>query len=565
MPLKLPEIEYARGVPTVDRGAFERTGAAAERLSGVIAEGLTAMGRTLVKTQAQKASANLAEGLAALETDLSSRRYVSTQWVREQLGPAVDSLPEPVRAQLTRKAEDGTELERDDIPTWVVSGLLYDKRARELIREASKGIEGQGWQAEFQNAATQDLISRRAAVARDSMAAMVVDQQQTQKSTVQQYVRLGLHERALEVIDSSSVWTPGEKALLREDVLKDSAVDDLIARAEETARGIEEAHPGDPQAAMKAAQAIPGELGVKVQLRVAERDRHREEAQNDEVRDRKGRLELGVRTSQLVSVRQLEQLEDYRRLPEWAQADIVAIMGSVAEQRLRLSQLSSEKEWQQELSRFQGLSDREKVQSWPAYQAKVPFAYSGQFAQVYQTATTRLTNAWDTEDVQKTFDLAAGVMKWTGPKKVWAEKVRERGRRWYDAETRRRNGIPPTQPEAAKWLAEQLQFGDQNGDAFGGGSDVLRFEAEAEAERRGEPVKFVPFNPEKQKYAPAALLLRGGAPAAQPPAAAPAAAPVPAAAPARPAAGTRARSDELGLPPGGVFEMQANGKWKRVQ
>jgi hypothetical protein len=565
MPLKLPEIEYARGVPTVDRGAFERTGAAAERLSGVIAEGLTAMGRTLVKTQAQKASANLAEGLAALETDLSSRRYVSTQWVREQLGPAVDSLPEPVRAQLTRKAEDGTELERDDIPTWVVSGLLYDKRARELIREASKGIEGQGWQAEFQNAATQDLISRRAAVARDSMAAMVVDQQQTQKSTVQQYVRLGLHERALEVIDSSSVWTPGEKALLREDVLKDSAVDDLIARAEETARGIEEAHPGDPQAAMKAAQAIPGELGVKVQLRVAERDRHREEAQNDEVRDRKGRLELGVRTSQLVSVRQLEQLEDYRRLPEWAQADIVAIMGSVAEQRLRLSQLSSEKEWQQELSRFQGLSDREKVQSWPAYQAKVPFAYSGQFAQVYQTATTRLTNAWDTEDVQKTFDLAAGVMKWTGPKKVWAEKVRERGRRWYDAETRRRNGIPPTQPEAAKWLAEQLQFGDQNGDAFGGGSDVLRFEAEAEAERRGEPVKFVPFNPEKQKYAPAALLLRGGAPAAQPPAAAPAAAPVPAAAPARPAAGTRARSEELGLPPGGVFEMQANGKWKRVQ
>jgi hypothetical protein len=566
--LKLPEIEYGRGVPSVGN-AYERTGAAAQRFSGVVAEGLAAMGRELVKTQAQKATADLHEGLAALENDLSSQRYVSVDFVRKELGSSFESLPPEVRAQLVRKQQgengDTTDVDLEEVPTWVVAGALYEKRSKELIRAASQKITGQGWQAEFQNAALSDLVSRRAKVAHDAASAMMADQQQTQRATIQQYVRLGAHDRALEVIERSAVFTPGEKALLVEDVLKVRKEDDLIARAEKAAREIEAAHAGEPQAAMKAAQDVPGELGVKVQQRVAERDRLREEAQNDEVRDRKGRLELGVRTSQLVSVRQLEQLEDYRRLPEWAQADIVAIMGSVAEQRLRLSQLSSEKEWQQELSRFQGLSDREKVASWPAYQAKVPFAYSGQFAQVYQTATTRLTNAWDTEDVQKTFDLAAGVMKWTGPKKVWAEKVRERGRRWYDAETRRRNGIPPTQPEAAKWLAEQLQFGDQNGDAFGGGSDVLRFEAEAEAERRGEPVKFVPFNPEKQKYAPAALLLRGGAPAAQPPAAAPAAAPVPAAAPARPAAGTRARSEELGLPPGGVFEMQANGKWKRVQ
>jgi hypothetical protein len=134
-------------------------------------------------------------------------------------------------------------------------------------------------------------------------------------------------------------------------------------------------------------------------------------------------------------------------------------------------------------------------------------------------------------------------MKWTtGPKKVRADRVRERGRRWYDAETLRRKGIPPAPQEAAKWLAEQLQFGDQNGDAMFGGGERFRYEAEAEAERTGEPVRFVPYNPEEQKYGPAAVLLRGGAapqPAATAAAPVPAVAPVPAAVPP-PAAGTPA-------------------------
>jgi hypothetical protein len=566
--MRLPGIDYG-AVPSVG-GAYEQRGEAAQAVTGVIAEGFAAMGRELVKTRSQKASADVDEGIAALEHHLAATPYVSAGFVREQLGPDFESLPEPVREQLTRQHTDPAsgvtyDIERDAVPTWLVADAIYEKRARDLVHAAAAGIPGKGWQRAFQEAAFADLRQRRAKVAHDSMAAMLKDQQQTQHATIQQFVRLGAHDRALEVIEQSNAWTPGEKALLVEDVLKVRKVDDLVARAEQAASEIEAAHPGDPQAAMKAAQAVPGELGVKVQQRVGERDRLREEAQNDEVRERKGRLELGVRTSQLTRVPQLEQLEDYRRLPEWAQADIVAIMGSVAEQRLRLSQLSSEKEWSQELSRFQGLSDREKVQSWPAYQAKVPFAYSGQFAQVAETARVRLTNAWDTEDVQKTFDLAAGSMKWTtGPKKVRADRVRERGRRWYDAETIRRKGIPPSQPEAAKWLAEQLQYGDQNGDEMFGGGARFRYEAEAEAERTGEPVRFVPYNPEEQKYGPAAVLLRGGA---APGAPQPAAAPVPASAPAPagPAVGKRARSEELGLPPGGVFEMQANGKWKRVQ
>jgi hypothetical protein len=565
--VKLPEIEYGGGVPSVGN-AYERVGAAGQQFTGVIAEGLAAMGRELVKTQSQKASADLAEGLAALENDLAGRRYVSTAFVREQLGPAFDSLPEPVRAQLTRKqhnvaTDEAYDVDRDDVPTWLVAGALYDKRARELVRGASAGITGQGWQAAFQDAAIADLVARRAKVAKDSMAAMVADQQQTQRATIQQFVRLGAHDRALEVIEQSDVWTPGEKALLVEDVLKVRNQDDVIARAEAAASELESKHAGNPQAAMEEAQALGGELGVKVQQRLLDRDRGRTEALNDALKDRKGRLELAVRTSQITTVGQLEQVEEYRSMPEWAQADVVAILNQMAEQRVRLSQLHTDKAWGQELDRFQGLSDREKVSLWPVYQAKVPYAYSGQFAQVYQTASQRLSNAWDSEDVAKTFDLAAGVLKLTGPKKALADRLRARGRAWYDAETRRNQNVPPTQADAAKWLAEKLAYGDENGDDLFGGDDQFRFQAEEAAERTGQPVRFKPFNAEEQKYQPAAALLRGGAPA--PSEAAPAAAPTVPGVPARPAAGTRVRSEQLGLEPGGVLEMQANGKWKRVQ
>jgi hypothetical protein len=565
--VKLPDIEYGPVQRSSD--ALARVDQAQRRASGAIAEGLSRLGMEIVKTESSRASADFTAGLAQAEQAIHANRYISTAKLKELLGGNLDRLDPNVRARVTRKVTGagGAQLEQDreDIPVWEVAGALFDKRAEELLEQASQHIGAQGWRTEFVAKAKEDLAIRKSRLAGQMATAALESLKGEQRAIVAQYVRGGRVDDALGEIERSDAFTPGEKALLREQVLKEHGDQDLIARADATARELEAAHPTDPQAAMKAAQALEGKLGAKVAERLHERDRLRTEAQLDEVRERKGRLELDVRASKVVSIAQLEQLDDYKRLPEWGKADIVQILGSVAEQRLRLSQLATDKEWQQELSRFQGLSDREKVQAWASYEAKVPLAYQGGFAQAVNAARMRLTNAWDSEDVQKTFDLAAGSLGWTGERKLRADRLRERGRRWYDAETLRHQGVPPTQADAAKWLAEQLMLGDENGDAWFGGAQRFRFQAEEMAEKAGEPLRFEPYSAEQQRYAPAAALLRergGGAPAAP----APAAAQPPAGPSAKTwKAGDRVPSEQLGRAAGGVYEYQANGKWKRVQ
>jgi hypothetical protein len=565
---KLPAIEYS-GVQQSSDSMGQVDGALRD-LTGTVSRGLQAIGMEIVKTQNQKAAADLHEGLAAVELDLNSRRYVSTAYVRQQLGDGVDSLPEPVRAQLTRKVRDPekgeeTELERDDIPTWVVSGAIHQKRSDDLVRAASGQISGSGWQAEFQNAARSDLLDRQARFAHQQAAAMLEDQKETQRATVAQYTRLGEHGRALDVIEASDAFTGGEKAILREQVLRAQGDDKLAAVAEAKARELEAKHPDSPTVAMDEALALGGALGPKVAERLKERDNLRTEAIADQVRKPKDHLEVTIRSGRIRTLDQLEGTQEYKGLPDGPRADLVQVLNGENERRARLAQMQGDKEWAQELARFQGLSDREKVSAWPTYQEKIPFAYQGGFAQTFEAARVRLTNAWESEDVQKTFELATGVLKWnTGNKKANAELLKLRGRRWYDEETRRRQGVPPTLPEAAQWLAKALQYGDENGDAWGGGPYVYRFQAEAMAEKAGQPLQFEPFSAENQKFPPAAGTLGApgsGSPAAQPPAGGPAATPALPSAPV----GARVQSEALGFPPGGVFEMQSNGKWKRIQ
>jgi hypothetical protein len=535
--MKLPEIEY--GPVQGSAAALGQVGEAARGLSDTVAKGLQAFGQELIKTQTQRAAADVRAGLVKLEEELNARRYIPEEEARQRLGDAFDALPGHQRAQRTVVKDPATGQDVAVLPTWVVAGALYDAHSKELVQKASEGITGPGWQASFQDAARAEIAGESHRFRTAQLTAMLEDQKAQQRGTVQQYVRLGAHDRALDTIEQSDAFSQGEKALLREQVLKDQGDENLIAAAEQKATELEQKHQADPKGAMEEALALGGKLGPKVAQRLHERDQLRTEAQNDQVRGVKDHLELGIRSAQVRTLDQLERLPAYKALPDGPKADLVQILNGENERRARLAQLTSEKEWQQELSRFQGLSDREKVQQWPTYATKLPAAYQGNFAQVYEAARVRLSNAWDSEDVQKTFDLAGRAVGNKGLGAAAASRPRDMGRRWYDAETQRQKGVPPTQAEAALWLAEKLQYGDENGDDWFGGNARFRFEAELAAEKAGEPVRFQPYvESEQQKYPPSALLLRQGgaggqvAPAASPAAPAPAA--PPAAPPARP-------------------------------
>lgn len=572
--MKLPEITF--GPVQESSGAIARVGAAQREAIGVMSEGLQAFAREMVRTQAERAKADVEAGMAQDEVELASRRYIPVAALQQELGAEFDALPEGIRAQRqVVKDDQGNDVEV--LPTYLVAGTVFQKRAKERVQRASAGISGSGWQAEFQDSARQDVAARQSRLAMTQAHAMLADLKQTQMATVDQYVRGRAWGDALAAIDRSEALEPGEKAQAREQVLaarqrfeEGSRANQLLAEAEERARELEAKFKDDPQGATREAQAIPGELGVKVAQRLRERENERAEAEADAVRNGKGQLELGIRAGRIRSLSELETVQLYRDMPEPVKADLVQVLGSVAEQRLRMSQMLTDRSWGQELERFRGLSDREKLAQADIVLPRVPQAYQGQFMQAVEAARLRLGNAFDTDDVPAMFRQASDQLRFSKQKSA---KFIDLGRRWYDAETRRNKGIPPSKEDAEKWVTSRLELGDENGDAWLGGDTQYRFEAEAAAAAAGKPVVFTPYGPADQRYKPAAAAMRGGEaaglpPPAESPPAAPASKPAPPAkrtappAPRKP--GDLVDGAELGYP-GTEWQVQPNGKLKRVK
>lgn len=221
--VKLPEIEYGP-VQTVSQ-ELPRLDAAQRRAAGVISEGLTRYGMELVKVESQAAAADLAEGLATIEGDLTSRRYVSTKELRDALGGDLGSLPPGLRERVTQKALDintgeMVEADRDDIPTWEVAGVLFDRRAKQLLDTASQRVSAQGWRSEFQAKAQEELASRKLRLAGQQAQAMHADLEDRQEAHIAQLSRLRQWDDAIAAIDRSAIFGVGKKAQLTETVLK---------------------------------------------------------------------------------------------------------------------------------------------------------------------------------------------------------------------------------------------------------------------------------------------------------------------------------------------------------
>lgn len=162
---KLPELETAP-VSTEGSSAIGQVNAARRATFGTIEQGLLVMGQELVKSQMQRATADVSKGLNDIELDLEANRTFSTKQVRDSLGAAYESLSPAVRSQLTKKVLDPqtgemVEQDRDDIPSWLVAGPIFDERAKKILSDTSQQFSSQGWAAEFQDKAQQEILQRK--------------------------------------------------------------------------------------------------------------------------------------------------------------------------------------------------------------------------------------------------------------------------------------------------------------------------------------------------------------------------------------------------------------------
>lgn len=233
--MKLPDIEYG----PVQRSSDTATapGQAAQGLSKVVAEGLTAWGQELVKTQALRASTKLSERLMEVEQDIDASPYVTAADLRDTLG---DNIPAHVQKYLTKKNDQGEVVDNDQIPTWAVFGPLYDAKAKKALEEASGDIDMVGWRTHFKDRAAEAVLARKSKINERQTRAMLEYMDVQQKSDV---------DKARSI-----ARTPEEFAALRADVMASGVWDaarkkqevDLVYKAEQIHPILEASNSNDP-------------------------------------------------------------------------------------------------------------------------------------------------------------------------------------------------------------------------------------------------------------------------------------------------------------------------------
>lgn len=247
--MKLPAIEYG-SVQNAVAPALGRVSQAVGGLSDTVRAGLDAFGQELVRTQSQKAAADLSAGLADLEASIERTPYLTTQQVRDALGDDVEGLPSEVKSQITRKALDMrsgemVDVDRDDVPSWAVAGAIFSKRSKELVKLASGGMSvGAGWQARFEAGAAEDVHARQVRLEQGQFRAMLGDQRKTQAETIESHLRAGNWDAAQNVITTSKAFEPAEKEQLVgavELAQQKRPLEDLVLKGIESTRDVLEA------------------------------------------------------------------------------------------------------------------------------------------------------------------------------------------------------------------------------------------------------------------------------------------------------------------------------------
>ncbi len=204
---KLPELD-STPVSTAGSAAVGMIAEARRSALDVFEKGFTMVGQELVKSQMGRAMADVSRGLNEIELDLDSHKTFTTQEVRDRLGTAYDSLPAGVRSQLTRRGLDlqtgqAVDANREDIPSWVVAGPIYQERSRKVLHDAAQGISSEGWAAEFQDKAAQEVLARQVRLGEKQLKDFADYSREADTSSALELANTGSYGQARAMVEGS--------------------------------------------------------------------------------------------------------------------------------------------------------------------------------------------------------------------------------------------------------------------------------------------------------------------------------------------------------------------------
>lgn len=216
---KLPAIEYD-AVP--QSSGRSQAAEAAGRFGDVVAQGFTAWGKELVKTQMQRADTDLSTQLNTIENDINSREYYTAGELRQVLGDDVDALPAHVKQQLQVRGADGELHDNDQIPVWAVSGPLYDRLARRAVEASASKVQMPGWQTAFKDQAAATIAQRAGRMNERQMQASLKYLEVTQTSDIITATNVARtpeeYGKVRQQLLSSNAISPAKKKLMLDDV-----------------------------------------------------------------------------------------------------------------------------------------------------------------------------------------------------------------------------------------------------------------------------------------------------------------------------------------------------------
>jgi hypothetical protein len=205
--MKLPEIEDTTPVEDVSSG-YGRMAQAQAQASSVFEQGLSAYGQELIKSQHNRAAADLLGGLESTQIDLRSRKTISTQELRDELGPDFDKLPPEIKDQTTKRGLNRETYEpetqdRDDIPMFAVAGSIFDSRAKRLLAASTSKFSSSGWAARFQDDAQHEILQQKMALSRHTMEDMHNYLQEEDTKSAIDLANSGQFDAARQVVKGS--------------------------------------------------------------------------------------------------------------------------------------------------------------------------------------------------------------------------------------------------------------------------------------------------------------------------------------------------------------------------
>lgn len=221
--MKIPEIE---SIGVQDRtNAPAVVGAAQAQALDTFSRGFEAIGKEMVRSQQQKAQADLVSRLNSIEQEIAANKTVSTQYVREKLGGSLDSLPPEIRAQVTSQGLDVNtgqiqEFDRADIPMFAVAGSIYDEQAKKALSAASQNITLGGWAKDFQNQAGEHIAQRKSKVAMEAIKDSVAHIATQDTHTALDFANAGDFANARNTISTSKAMDADHKDKLNNQIDK---------------------------------------------------------------------------------------------------------------------------------------------------------------------------------------------------------------------------------------------------------------------------------------------------------------------------------------------------------